>query len=168
MIKNHTGGKVIRLNPTLETSEYAAGDVLFDPIEIPLAVATRGGASILKNMFLIDKEVQSQDIEFYFFENSTSLGTVNATANVSNDNFVAGNFLGMYMIDSDQTDSTTIDNVHVNQVHTFDGTTSIFEPMILQAAPNSRSVYVTATCLGGTATYAADSLQLVVHVQYLD
>ncbi len=163
----YPGGNIVRVSPTLETSEYAVGDVLFDPIEIANAVPSRGGTSWLRNMYLVDKEEQSQDIEFYFFEKSTSIGTVNATANVSNDDFVAGNFIGMNMIDSDQSDSTQLDNIHINQVHNFDGTDTLFSPIMLQAAGNSTSVYVTAACLGGTATYAADSLQLVLHIEFL-
>lgn len=161
-------GVVIRVQPTLETSEYAVGDVLFAPIELPKAVRTKGGISLIRNMFIIDKEKQAQDYEIFLFEKSTSLGTVNATANISNDDFVTGNLLGMYYVDTDQSDSASLDNVLVSQVHNTDqARPATFNPTILQASSDSTSVYLTATCLGGTGTYAADSLNFVLHVEYL-
>ena len=74
----------------------------------------------------------------------------------------------MYYIDTDQSDSASLDNVKVSQVHNTDqARPATFNPTILQASSDSTSVYLTATCLGGTATYAADSLNFVLHVEYL-
>ena len=35
--------KVIRVIPTIETSEYASGDVIFNSVAIPNAVMGKGG-----------------------------------------------------------------------------------------------------------------------------
>ena len=47
-------GAIIRVEATTNTVQYDIGDVLFDPVEIPKAVRTKGGISLLKNMFIID------------------------------------------------------------------------------------------------------------------
>jgi hypothetical protein len=166
----YPGGKIIRVTPTLSTDAYADGDVLFDPVELPNAVPSRGGVSLLRSMYIIDKEKQTADIQFSFFENSTSLGTVNATANIAHDDYVNGNFLGMWMQDADTGESADIDNLTVNSSVSLDGggTSAVYTgPMLIQAAEGSRSIYVTGHLSSGTPTYAADSLQLIFNVQYI-
>ena len=41
--------KVIDVTPTLHTSEYASGDIMFNRVEIPNAVAVPGGSAILQS-----------------------------------------------------------------------------------------------------------------------
>ena len=87
MIKNHAGGTVIRVTPTLSTDAYGDSEVLFNPTEIPMALATRGGVSELHTMFVLDaSDQQNTDIRFIFTEkNTTDLGTINATGDFTLD-----------------------------------------------------------------------------------
>ena len=163
----YPGGNIIRVTPTLETDAYGDADVVFDPTEIPNAVSSMGGVSLLRNMYIIDKEKQSTDIQFSFFENSTSIGTVNSSANVSHDNYVAGNFIGMWMLDADQGESVDLSNLTINKACSLDGGPTDNAPMLIKAAEGSSSIYVTAHISTGTPTYAVDSLQLIFNVQYL-
>ena len=119
-------------------------------------------------MYIIDKEKQTADIQFSFFENSTSIGTVNATANVSHDDYVNGNFIGIWMQDADQALSADIDNLTVNMATDLNGGPDHNGPMLIKAASGSTSIYVTAhVSANGTPTYAADSLQLIFQIEYL-
>ena len=47
--------KIIRVTPTLDTSAYADGDVLFTATEIPNAVVGLGGCSKLVGAYIFDK-----------------------------------------------------------------------------------------------------------------
>ena len=65
--------KVIRVTPTLDTSQYAALDVLFNSVAIPDAVRGNGGCSKLVGMYLLNQNTDIIDIEFIFSENSLTL-----------------------------------------------------------------------------------------------
>ena len=54
--------KVIDVTPTLDTSEYASGDVLFDKVEIPNAVLGNGGCSKLIGLTISSKRSADTDI----------------------------------------------------------------------------------------------------------
>ena len=77
--------KLFTIVPTVQaTPDYAAGDVLFAPTEIPNFFPSIGSSCILKSVCIIDKQiVATHDFTLYFTYSSTALGTVNATADVS-------------------------------------------------------------------------------------
>ena len=52
---------LITVTPTIETSIIQANDVLFNPVEIPSAVAVPGGRSLLHSICLIDQTDTSVD-----------------------------------------------------------------------------------------------------------
>ena len=171
MIKNHAGGAVIRITPTLSTDAYADSEVLFNPTEIPMAVATRGGISELHTMFVLDSsDQQNTDIRFIFTEkNTTDLGTINATADISAANLKANKLLGTTFLDRGSSTGANIDNAVINQVMNASGAAESSIPSILLSADTGqRSVYVSAFIEAGTPTFAADSLELIFHIKYLD
>ena len=49
--------KIIRVTPTLDTSAYAVGDVLFNSVEIPNAVKEDGGCSKLTGMYILNQNL---------------------------------------------------------------------------------------------------------------
>tara|TARA_Y100001973_G_C5192824_1_gene332126 strand:- start:371 stop:871 length:501 start_codon:yes stop_codon:yes gene_type:complete len=159
---------IIRVTPTLDTSAYAGQDVLFNPTAIPEAVRTNGGCSRLLAMYVIDySDTQSVDLRFFFSEGSTDFGTINETANISDANLKANKVHAVAF--SDFTAANTgghIDNLVMTQCLSFLGSdeppTSIG---MLQAASGSSSVFVTGMVADGTPTYAADSLELIFHIQ---
>ena len=74
--------KLFTVIPTVQaTPDYATGDVLFAPTEIPNLFPHEGDACILKSITIIDKQiVTTHAFTLYFTNSSTALGEVNATA----------------------------------------------------------------------------------------
>ena len=160
---------IIRVTPTLSTDAYAADDVLFTGLEIPAAVRGDGGCSMLVGAYLIDQsDTANIDIDFYFTEESTAFGTANATADISDANMEAIGFNGAIRCDADHaTSGASIDNLRIHQLVCYDGASINNTSLtLLQAKSGSTSVYCHAIVNAGTPTYAADDLDLVLHIQY--
>ena len=68
MGNNNSNYNIIRVTPTLDTSAYAQGDVLFTATAIPNAVKGDGGCSMLVAMYVLNQETTEIDIEFIFSE----------------------------------------------------------------------------------------------------
>ena len=77
--------KLFTITPTVQaTPDYAAGDVLFAPVEIVDLFPETGGACVLRSITIIDKQyVTTHAFTLYFTHSSTAFGTINATAGVS-------------------------------------------------------------------------------------
>jgi len=77
--------KLFTVTPAVEaTPDYAAGDVLFAPTEIPNLFSDVGATCTLKSITVIDKQiVATHAFTLYLTNSSTALGTINATAGVS-------------------------------------------------------------------------------------
>tara|TARA_B100000519_G_C13987433_1_gene317573 strand:+ start:51 stop:569 length:519 start_codon:yes stop_codon:yes gene_type:complete len=160
--------KIIRVVPALSTDAYAQHDVLFTATEIPHAVSGKGGCSKLVAMYVLDKTNTNSDIHFVFSEGSTALGTINATADISDSDLTALGINGVcYMDGSQATIGAGLDNARIYQVMPLSGSAEDSNSMLLlQAASDSTSVYVQALLSSGTTpTYAADSLQLIFHLE---
>tara|TARA_R100001594_G_scaffold126983_1_gene164488 strand:+ start:5219 stop:5731 length:513 start_codon:yes stop_codon:yes gene_type:complete len=160
---------IIRVTPTLSTDAYGVDDVLFTGLEIPGAVKGDGGCSMLLSAYLLDQsDTADIDIDFYFTEESTALGTINATADVSDADMEAIGFCGSIRCDADHaTSGNNIDGVRLHQLVLYDGASVGNLPLtLLQAKSGSTSVYCHAIVTGGTPTYAADDLDLILHIQY--
>lgn len=67
----------IQVTPTLDTSIYASGDLLFDVTTITSAALATGGAVELVSAIVTDEDEQSQAIDFYVTNISTTVGTIN-------------------------------------------------------------------------------------------
>jgi hypothetical protein len=167
------GGNIIRVTPTLSTDAYAEGDVLFASTEIPNAVSSRGGSSFLVGMTVVDYgDVADSDIHYIFSEKQTNLGTVNATADISDADFKASKPTGFLLQDADQaTTGAYIDNARMHTVFagagSGDGSPGVF--MMLKADEGSTSVYISGILKSATTpTYAADGIELIFHIKYLD
>ena len=162
--------KIIRVTPTLSTDAYAIGDVLFTATEIPNAVLEDGGCSKLLAMYVLDfADVADSDAYFVFTEGNTALGSINDTANISDANLKANNVIGHANLDaSAATAGAIIDNVRLYSVLPATGSSETNGPnIILQAAEGSTSVYVQGILYSSTTpTYAADSWQLIFHIEY--
>tara|TARA_R110002167_G_C12314657_1_gene618461 strand:- start:29 stop:550 length:522 start_codon:yes stop_codon:yes gene_type:complete len=170
----YPGGDIIRVTPTVvASSAYADADVLFAATKIPNAVSSRGGVSKLISAYVIDQAKQDVDYDIYIFENSTSLGTIDLTANIADDDFVAGNLCGVLHVDHDQTETQDLDNLIIHRILSMDGGTdaaaSNAYPMMLKAAAGSTDVYMSAIITSGTPTFdAIDDLQFIFHIEYLN
>tara|TARA_Y100000593_G_scaffold22344_1_gene44627 strand:+ start:21 stop:521 length:501 start_codon:yes stop_codon:yes gene_type:complete len=164
MANNHSKYQVIRVTPTLDTSQYDDGDVLFNALEIPNAVLGKGGSSKLVSMFVYSQIGTVIDATFIFSENSLTLGSQNATANAGDATFESANLTGMVFLDGSQVTTTHIDNSRFF-ASCYSASVDSPEPQLLQAASDSTSVYLSAIITGGTPTFAADSLDLILHIE---
>ena len=160
--------RIIRVTPTLDTSAYAAGDVLFTATEIPRTVLEKGGCSKLVGAYVFDKLDSDSDITFVFTEGSTALGTINATANISDADLLANNICGISKMDNDQaTSGNVIDTSKIHQMLPASVTGENNDNlMLLQAASDSTSVYVQGILTSATTpTFADGDLQLILHIE---
>ena len=161
--------KIIRVTPTLDTSTYAAGDVIFNSVEIPDAVLGKGGCSKLAAAFLHSSNTDNLEFEMILTENAATFGTVNATANISDADLRAANILGYLGCESADDTTQYIDGSEIKRI--YDGRSSASsatpkaDPIFLQAASNSTSVYF-AVLGGSSIAYAANDLQFIFHIEY--
>jgi ABC-type xylose transport system substrate-binding protein len=160
--------KIIRVSPTLDTNAYAQNDVLFTATEIPSCVLGLGGCSKLVAMYVIDKSNTDSDIDFYFSEGNTALGTINATADISDANLLNNNICGVARLDANQASvGAGLDNARIFQVMPLTGTSEDSNAtMLLQSADDNSSVFVQGILTSATTpTYADGDIQLVFHIQ---
>ena len=82
MVHNY---KTFTVIPTVEAStDYADGDVLFSPTEISDFFQSANSSAQIVSLLVIDKvAANTSDFTIYFTHVATSIGTVNATADVS-------------------------------------------------------------------------------------
>ena len=158
--------RIIRITPTLDTSTYAAGDVVFNSVEIPNAVLGHGGCSKLIAMFIVNQITTLADFDFIFSENAGTLGSVNATANIGDAEIEAMNITGYLKLDSSEANTGNLDNSKIQRVFNNSNTENV-SPILLQAAPGSTSAYIAAIETSGTnPTFQFDSMDLVFHIEY--
>ena len=161
--------EIIRVTPTLSTDAYAVDDVLFTGVEIPNVVREDGGCSKLVAMYIVNQDTTDVDIDFIFSENSAVFGTINATANLDDDVLQAANITGFLTLDAGESSTSQLDNSEIKRVGVTDAggnSTLVTSPILIQAAPNSKSVYVVGILTGSnTPTYAADDIDLVFHIE---
>tara|TARA_Y100001938_G_scaffold45848_1_gene63659 strand:- start:2942 stop:3472 length:531 start_codon:yes stop_codon:yes gene_type:complete len=164
--------KIVRVTPTLSTDAYAQRDVFFTATEIPNAVIGKGGCSRLANMFILDQsDIADTDLIFVFSEGNTALGTLNATADISDANLEGLGIIGMAFYNGSESDTEiAIDNARIAQCVMGPPNAETSYPfnggMFLQAASDSTSVYVQAILRSATTpTYAADDLDLIFHIE---
>ena len=159
--------RIIRVTPTLSTDAYAQGDVLFVATEIPHAVMGKGECSRLLAAFCLSQaHANAEDFDVYFTEANTALGTINATANISDANIEAIGLCGIMKVDADVAVTAQLDTSKVNQLINLNGALAS-QPILLQAATDSTSLYFQAIITSGTTpTYAADDLDFIFHIEY--
>lgn len=69
---------VLDLTLTLDTAQYASGDVLAAPQELAMVGAVRGGIVELGSIHLLDKDDQAGILDLVFMNATGSLGAENA------------------------------------------------------------------------------------------
>jgi hypothetical protein len=160
--------RIIRVTPTLDTSQYADGDVFFNPTEIPRAVIEKGGCSKLVGLTILNEDDADHDIDLIFMQVSKDLGTINDAvgSNSKWTNVLAKQAKVLGIIKVDMSDSVT--DLINNQVYTYNnfGTgTGGITPILLQAESDSTSVYVAAVSRNGSPTCAADDYEFIFHIE---
>lgn len=139
----------IPFTPTLDTSAYAAGDVLFDSAAVILARVS-GRAATLQSVAVTDKDDNGATIDLYFFNASVAFGTANAAPSISDTD--ALKYIGHVRISP--TDYSDLGGVQVGCVR---GIGLVLKPS------GSTSIYVAAV-VREAKTYTASGLQFTFGV----
>lgn len=140
-------GLVANVAPTLDTSAYATGDVLFAANRIQNATLNTQGMAVLRGLVVIDTANQKAAIDLLIFnQDPGSLGALNAALDISTTQL--GYLIGMLSVAS--ADYSTL-KVATNAV------ACKLPNLMLQALKGSKDVWV-AGVSRGAPTYAADSL----------
>lgn len=142
-------GTVIRdLTLSLDTSIYAAGDVLAATQELVNALARAGAGGILQTLTVIDKDDQGAAFDVYVMDANVAMGVENAAPSISDSD--AANIMGKIAIATgDYTDLGGVRVAHKNALN-----------IPLKSASNKPSIYVAAVNGAGTPTYTAAGIVL--------
>ena len=153
--------KVIQVTPTLDTSAYADGDILFDTTEIPDAVIGLGGCSKLVSVAITNKQGDITPMTMYFQQAARGMGTANAAMDVVSANTVHAKQLGYIEAPTDSwkdMGSTCLFNAKTDE-----NVSSL--PLMLQAKDDSTSVHFFAS-VEGAETFADGDLTFVFGIEY--
>jgi hypothetical protein len=148
--ENHlgeVGGNTILATFTLslDTSAYAAGDVLADTQVINSVFRKNDGTGVLQSIKLVDKDDQGQALDLVFLNANNSLGTENSAPNISDAN--ADAILGIIPVAA--ADFIDLGGCRVATI------TNIGLP--LQAVSGAATLYIGAISRG-TGTYSASGI----------
>jgi hypothetical protein len=161
----HSPYSIVTVTPTLDTSQYAQGDVLFVATEIPNAVRGKGGCAELVAAFVLNQSANVDDFHVMFHSGTTALGTINATANIADADIEALGLNGSLVHDADVGAISQLDNASFVQLRNMQMGKG-HDPILIQAEPDSTSVYFQAILTSSTTpTYAADDLDFIFHIK---
>lgn len=141
-------GKLTIVTPVLDTSAYVSGDVLFVPIAFNGARVV-GGRAYLQSIVAADADDQGYAMEFYFFSETVTLGTINVAPSISDAD--ALKFLGMVSLSTG--DWIDLGGVRVATLRNLG--------LMLVPKSDSTNLYV-AGITRGTPTHTASGLQLSI------
>ena len=154
---------LLEVTPTINTDEYAVGDCLFISTEIEGFFRGDNDAAEIKSVTIIDRSSDEPDMAIYLTTNSTTLGSINATADAADTvvddvqciiPVVTADYLG----GSNHTDNASIACL-TDPAN--DGIGCIVK------AENSRSLYICAILQQAVETFAAGDLTFKIGVKYL-
>jgi len=173
---------VITVSPTTADGAHAAGDVMFNLTAFNLPHR----ACKLINVFMEVASGGGEDdtkIGLLFFKKNTtaSLGTLDATANISAANFTANQFIGSAFVgltDADARDLDVIDNValyygmtvsqYANNARGGSGT----DNMVLMTDKAGDNLFTNTMYMGGVVHSGApdfdgtDNVKIHLHIEY--
>ena len=154
---------LLEVTPTINTDEYAVGDCLFISTEIEGFFRGDNDAAEIKSVTVIDRSSDEPDMAIYLTTNSTTLGSINATADAADavvDDvqciipIVTADYLG----GANHTDNASIACI-TDPAN--DGIGCVVK------AENSRSLYICAILQQAAETFAVGDLTFKIGVKYL-
>jgi hypothetical protein len=137
---------LVNVTPTLDTSAYASGDVLFVATTTGNLLRVNDGTGLLKSVQVIDKGDQGAAFDLYFFSSNVTTGAFNGAPSISDAD--TASFLGMVSIATG--DYKDLGGARVASKNAID--------IVLKAASGAKNVYIAAVNGSGTPTYAASDL----------
>jgi len=172
------GFATVRITPTLDTgTAYIDGDVLFLNTEFSLPAKK----AKLVDAYIIDyeKKLGSTDAQVYFMsKNVANLGTLNATADISDANLRSNRVQGVLRHETQVNESPRLDNASIFRLHNVNVTgessgNAFGFPISLvlhsegPSDSNANPMYVSAIVNGSVSSItSADSLEIVLSLEY--
>ena len=163
----------VTITPTLDTSAYADGDVLFAGTE--LKMPHRNCKLLSVQAVWDDTEATSEHVGLYFFaENNTDLGPLNAVPDITAAEIHANVFLGYTIMANSANSEEELTSISILNTGGFIGDTqtetSSSPPIVLVAGKGSAisptSIFIQGLVERGAGTFAADSLKIIFHFEY--
>jgi hypothetical protein len=137
---------VVTVTATLDTSQYASGDLLFDSVEVANAVRANGGHALLSSITVIDKADQKAAFTLLFADTSTDFGTLNSAPDP--DDTETATVIGFVKIET--TDYVDLGGASV--------ACKVGIGLQLKAGGSTTSLYIAGVNGTGTPTYGASDL----------
>ncbi len=154
--------RIIDVTPTLDTSEYASGDALFNHVEIPNAVIGNGGVSELINITVNSKKASATAMNIILMQSSQSMESANTAMDITAVEGTAANFLGH--VDVATSSCLDMGNYIIGMPSSNTQAKTRDLPMLVKADDDSTSIYFTVIILG-TVTYADGDLTFRFHLK---
>ena len=134
---------VITVTPVCDTNAYSAGDLIFDAVEVPLAVREPGGTAILQTLVILDKADQQVPFTLIVANAATDFGTINSAPDP--DDTECQTVIGWVPVAaSDYIDLGGADIACICNIG-----------LLVKAAAGTRSIWLAAMNGTGTPTYGA-------------
>lgn len=137
----------VEVTLALDTSAYSIGDVFSNTIEVPGAVRTPGGRSLLHHVLIYDFDDQGFGIDLLPLRANVSLGTRNLAPTISD--ATAINILGYVRIGA--SDFYDLGGMRVAEAATVG--------RMVEAAAGSTSIYL-GSLVQGAGTYTASGVKV--------
>jgi hypothetical protein len=145
-VEVHQPGDVITVTPTLDTSIYASGDVLFTTTAIANAVRANDGIALLQSIIITDKDDQKPEIALKFWSSNVTYGAFNGAPSITDAD--AANCLGrVNIVTADYDDDGGVSTAFKDNIG-----------KMLKAASGTRTIYITGKLTSGTPTHTASGL----------
>ena len=164
----------VTITPTLDTSEYVDGDVLFAGTE--LKMPHRNCKLLSVQAVWDDTQAASEHVGLYFFaENNTALGSLNAVPDITAAQIHANVFLGYTIMANSPNSEEELTNISILNTGGFIGDiqteTSANPPIVLVAgkggASSPTSIFVQGILeRSGGITCTATALKMIFHFEY--
>lgn len=149
-------GIVLDVTLSLDVSgAYADNDVLAATQEITHAFLRNGGRAILDTVVLLDEDNQAQDVDLFFFNANSALGTENSAISITDAD--ARTIIGFVSI------LTTDYSALVNSAVAVKRDLGLH----MQAGSSTSSLFVAAAVRSGTPTYTASGIKLKLAMRWL-
>lgn len=138
---------VISITLSLDTSAYTSGDVLADLQEVANFMRADGGRAVIQSVTVLDKDDQGVEMDLFISPSAVSLGTENATPDITDANAEGLQHLCNVAVDDYQ-------DLGGSKLATIKAI-----GLVVEAAAGSKSMYVGAITRG-TPTHTASGLVL--------
>lgn len=137
---------VVTVTPTLDTSQYASGDLLFDSTEVAAAVRANGYTAVLDSVTIIDKDDQGIAFTLLVANAATDFGTLNSAPDA--DDTEAATVIGWVPVGT--ADYIDLGGAKVACIRNIG--------LLLKAGAATTSLYVAGMNGTGTPTFTASGL----------